>query len=137
MTERRRVLVTGAGAPGGIGMATARRLGQAGADLAIVATTGRIHARAAELLAEGIAVTAHIADLTEADQVQRLLDAVGPVDVLVNLSDQALCGVGVVPRIIEVVGSEPGGREKGRERWRLYRQAGVEPAAHDLSGSVA
>ena len=84
MTERRRVLVTGAGAPGGIGMATARRLGQAGADLAIVATTGRIHARAAELLAEGIAVTAHIADLTEADQVQRLLDAVGPVDVLVN-----------------------------------------------------
>lgn len=84
MAERRRVLVTGAGAPGGIGMATARRLGQAGASLAIVATTGRIHARAAELLAEGIDVTAHIADLTEADQVQRLLDAVGPVDVLVN-----------------------------------------------------
>ncbi|MDQ7744440.1 DNA polymerase III subunit chi [Hydrogenophaga pseudoflava] len=59
------------------------------------------------------------------------------VDVLVNLADQALCGVGVVPRIIEVVGSEPGGREKGRERWRLYRQAGIEPTAHDLSASVA
>lgn len=58
------------------------------------------------------------------------------VEVLVNLGDQALCGVGVVPRIIEVVGSEPGGREKGRERWRLYRQAGVEPTAHDLSASV-
>lgn len=59
------------------------------------------------------------------------------VDVLINLSDKALCGIGAVPRIIEVVGSEPGGREKGRERWRLYRQAGVEPTAHDLSGSVA
>lgn len=59
------------------------------------------------------------------------------VDVLVNLADRALCGVGVVPRIIEVVGSEPGGREKGRERWRLYRQAGIEPTAHDLSASVA
>ena len=46
-----RALITGAGAPGGIGMACARALGQAGFALAITATTGRIHARAAELLA--------------------------------------------------------------------------------------
>lgn len=79
-----RALVTGAGAPGGIGLACARMLGQAGHAVAIVSTTGRIHLRAAELLAEGLDVTPHQADLTDPVQVQRLLDAVGPVDVLVN-----------------------------------------------------
>lgn len=79
-----KALITGAGAPGGIGMATARALGQAGHALAITATTGRIHLRAAELVAEGFDVTAHQGDLTEPATVQRLLDAVGPVDVLVN-----------------------------------------------------
>lgn len=79
-----KALITGAGAPGGIGMATARALGQAGHALAITATTGRIHLRAAELVAEGFDVTAHQGDLTDPATVQRLLDAVGPVDVLVN-----------------------------------------------------
>lgn len=84
MTAGRRVLVTGAGAPGGIGLATARAFGRLGCRVAICATTGRIHARAAELIAEGFDVTAHVADLTEPEQVARLYDAVGPVDVLVN-----------------------------------------------------
>jgi len=84
MTGQRRVLVTGAGAPGGIGFATARRLARGGARVAICATTGRIHLRAAELMAEGLDVTAHVADLTEPDQVARLFAAVGPVEVLVN-----------------------------------------------------
>lgn len=84
MAAGRRVLVTGAGALGGIGFATARALARAGDRVAICATTGRVHARAAELIAEGLDVTAHVADLTEPDQVQRLFDAVGPVDVLVN-----------------------------------------------------
>ena len=77
-------LVTGVGAPGGIGMAVARALGQAGLRLAICSTTGRVHARAAELMAERVAVTAHVGDLTEPEQVARLADAVGAVDVLVN-----------------------------------------------------
>ena len=81
---QRIALVTGAGAPGGIGMATARTLGRAGHALVIAATTGRIHVRAAELVAEGFTVSAHIADLTDPVQVDRLLDQVGPVDVLVN-----------------------------------------------------
>lgn len=80
----RRALVTGAGAPGGIGFACARALARAGHRVAITATTGRIHARAAELIAEGHDVTAHIADLTEPAQVDRLADAVGAVDILVN-----------------------------------------------------
>lgn len=79
-----RALVTGAGAPGGIGFACARMLGQAGHRVAIASTTGRIHLRAAELAAEGLDVTAHQGDLTDPVQVQRLLDETGPVDVLVN-----------------------------------------------------
>ncbi len=80
----RRTLVTGAGAADGIGFATARLLAASGHHLAIAATTGRIHERAAELRALGAKVTSHIADLTDPDQVAALADAVGPVDVLVN-----------------------------------------------------
>jgi 3-oxoacyl-[acyl-carrier protein] reductase len=65
-------------------MACARALGLAGLSVAIVSTTGRIHARAAELAAEGISVTAHMADLTEPACVARLRAEVGPVAVLVN-----------------------------------------------------
>ncbi len=77
-------LITGTGAPGGIGMACARALGRAGFDLAITATTGRIQARAAELVAEGFRVSAHQGDLTDPIAVARLYDAIGPVEVLVN-----------------------------------------------------
>lgn len=80
----RRALVTGAGAPGGIGLACARTLARQGARVAICARSQRIHLRAAELRAEGFDVTAHVADLTEPAQVDRLLDETGPVDVLVN-----------------------------------------------------
>lgn len=80
----RRALVTGSGAADGIGFATARLLAASGHQLAIAATTERIHQRAAELRALGAKVTSHIADLTDADQVAALAVAVGPVDVLVN-----------------------------------------------------
>jgi 3-oxoacyl-[acyl-carrier protein] reductase len=82
--QGRYAMVTGAGAPGGIGLSAARALGQAGFRLAICGEGGRIHARAAELLAEGFVVAAHQADLTEAAQVQQLFDRTGPVDVLVH-----------------------------------------------------
>jgi len=92
-------LITGAGAPGGIGMACARALGQAGYRLAITATTGRIFARAAELIAEGYQVTAHQADLTDPVQVAAMADAVGQVSVLVNNA-----GMGSVTAPAEQVG---------------------------------
>lgn len=79
-----KALITGAGAPGGIGMACARALGAAGFDLVITATTGRIAARAAELMAEGFRVTAFQGDLTDPASVARLHDQAGPVAVLVN-----------------------------------------------------
>jgi 3-oxoacyl-[acyl-carrier protein] reductase len=76
-------LVTGAGAAEGIGFAIAGALAQAGALVAVTATTARIHDRAAALDAFG-----HVADLTDPAQVAGLFAAVtaalGPVDILVN-----------------------------------------------------
>jgi 3-oxoacyl-[acyl-carrier protein] reductase len=76
-------LVTGAGSPDGIGFAAARTLAARGARVAITATTGRIHDRAAELGALGV-----VADLTDPDAVRELVreveERLGPVDVLVN-----------------------------------------------------
>ena len=70
-------LVTGAGAPDGIGMATARLLGALGARVAVAATTDRAHARAADLTAAGIPSLGVVADLTDEDQVARAVAAVG------------------------------------------------------------
>ena len=81
-------LVTGAGSELGIGFAAARRLGRAGAAVALVSTSDRIHARAAELVAEGITAIGLIADLTDEAQVTAAVaaavDQLGPVDILVN-----------------------------------------------------
>lgn len=80
----RLALVTGAGSPRGIGMASARALGALGYRLAITSTTARIAERRAELAGEGLDVSAHVADLTRPEDVARLMDEVGPLDVLVN-----------------------------------------------------
>jgi NADP-dependent 3-hydroxy acid dehydrogenase YdfG len=80
------VLVTGGGS--GIGLATARLLLDEGARVAI---TGRNEARlreAAAALNAGDRLSYHPADLTEAAQVTRLIEAVtaklGSIDILVN-----------------------------------------------------
>jgi len=49
----RTALVTGAGSPTGIGIATARLLATMGAHVWLTATTDRVHERAAELRADG------------------------------------------------------------------------------------
>jgi 3-oxoacyl-[acyl-carrier protein] reductase len=82
-------LVTGAGSPGGIGMAIARAVVGGGARVAVTATSARIHERAAELVAEfGAGVSAHLADLTLPADVTRLMAEVeaahGPIDILIN-----------------------------------------------------
>lgn len=117
----RMALVTGAGAPGGIGFATARALAQTGHRLAIAATTGRIHARAAELIAEGHDVTAHVADLTDPVQVARLANAVGPVDVLVNNA-----GMGSVQSPAEQVSF----LDLDPDQWRRAMDASLTTAVH-------
>jgi 3-oxoacyl-[acyl-carrier protein] reductase len=81
--DGRVALVTGAGSPDGIGYATAARLRNLGAMVAIVSTTRRIHDRASEL-----GVTGFVADLTDEAEVGALVDAIGEqlgdIDVLVN-----------------------------------------------------
>lgn len=81
--DGRVALVTGVGRPDGIGFAVARRLVALGAKVGVVATSKRVHDRAAELAAVGF-----VADLTVPGEVTALVDAVidslGEVDVLVN-----------------------------------------------------
>ena len=81
-------LVTGAGAPDGIGFATARLLGALGADVAVAATSGRAYERAAELEHQGVRAVGVVADLTDEQQVRdalaRVVDALGPPAILVN-----------------------------------------------------
>jgi len=89
-------LVTGCGSVSGIGFATARLLGHQGARVAVTATSDRIHERCAELAAEGIEASAHIADLTEAGEADRIVaEAVAAhsrIDVLVNNAGMSQTG---------------------------------------------
>ncbi len=81
-------LVTGAGSTKGIGFATACLLSELGAAVALTATTGRAQERAAELAAEGVPAVGVVADLTDEEQVLRVVAevtaALGPPTVLVN-----------------------------------------------------
>jgi 3-oxoacyl-[acyl-carrier protein] reductase len=80
-------LVTGAGSPGGIGFASALRLARAGLHVVLVATSDRIHERAVELQALGLAATGMVADLRDEAAVARVVadaEAIGAVEVLVN-----------------------------------------------------
>lgn len=86
--DGRVVWVTGAGAPDGIGFATARLLGALGADVAVGATTDRAHERAAELRELGVRALGVVADLTDEDEVRgaltQVVDGLGAPSVLVN-----------------------------------------------------
>ncbi len=81
-------LITGAGSPTGIGFATAKGLGCAGGTVIIIATTSRIFERAKELESMGINAEGVICDLTDINQVNRMIDAIigkyKKIDVLVN-----------------------------------------------------
>ncbi len=115
-------LVTGAGAPDGIGLATARLLGALGARVAVAATTGRAHERAAELKVDGIRSVGVVADLTDEHQVRDAVlsvqRALGPPTVLVNNAGMTSLSAPVLEP------SSRGGAESGtvtgmsHEQWR-------------------
>jgi 3-oxoacyl-[acyl-carrier protein] reductase len=83
--EGRVAVVTGAGAPDGIGFACARALVAEGASVVLGATTARAHERAGEL---GPAAVGVVGDLTHesaaATLVSTALDRFGRLDILVN-----------------------------------------------------
>ncbi|MDP9330725.1 MAG: SDR family oxidoreductase [Actinomycetota bacterium] len=89
-------LVTGAGSPTGIGFAVARALAREGAAVALGSTTDRIHQRAAELHDSGRDAAGFVADLTDREQVRRLVDEVielfGRIDILVNNAGMVATG---------------------------------------------
>jgi len=88
-------LVTGAGSPDGIGFAIARALAALGSRVVIVATSDRIHGRAAEI---GGAATGHIADLANEAAVEGLIGEVverhGPLSIVVNNAGMASTAAG-------------------------------------------
>lgn len=116
-------VVTGAGAPDGIGLAAARLLGALGARVAVAATTGRVSERVAELEAAGVESVGVVADLTEEDQVAAALaeveDTLGRPTILVNNAGMVSIGDPVA-----VEASSPGDAESGtvhemsHQQWR-------------------
>ena len=75
----RTALVSGAGAPGGIGFAIAQSLTSAGAKVHITSTSERIFDRAKE-----IGASATIADLTVESDSRRVVAGLSALDILVN-----------------------------------------------------
>ena len=81
-------IVTGCGSASGIGVATARALGQLGSRVVITATGDHVHDRVAELGGEGIDVRGIATDLSLMAGAQAVvdfaIDHVGPPSILVN-----------------------------------------------------
>jgi len=91
----RRALITGSS--GGIGLALARSLGQAGATLILNGRhEGKLQAAAQELRAEGLSVSTAGFDVTDADAVRQGIDAIekdiGSIDILVNNAGMQIRG---------------------------------------------
>ncbi len=81
-------IVTGAGAPDGIGFATSRLLAELGAAVMLSATTARIQDRVIELLGAGFDAAGTVGDLTQAvvagELVSAALEQWGRLDIVVN-----------------------------------------------------
>jgi 3-oxoacyl-[acyl-carrier protein] reductase len=113
-------LVTGAGAPDGIGLSVARLLGALGARVAVTATTERVSERAAELDAVGIPSCGVRVDLTDEDQVRDAVatveHALGRPTILVNNAGMT----SLTAPALEVASS--GGAESGAAHQMSYDQ---------------
>ncbi|HEX6363319.1 MAG TPA: DNA polymerase III subunit chi [Albitalea sp.] len=55
--------------------------------------------------------------------------------VLVHLGDEPAAGFESFERLIEIVSTDPDGREAARRRWKHYAARGYEIVRHDLGGA--
>ena len=55
-------------------------------------------------------------------------------DLLINLSREPIADPGRFARLLEIVPHKPADREASREKFRYYRNQGLEPQTHDISG---
>lgn len=60
-------------------------------------------------------------------------DELGRADILINLEAAAPGCFARFERVLEIVGVDEADRERGRERFRYYRERGYQLASHDLS----
>lgn len=58
--------------------------------------------------------------------------AAPPADLLINLAGDTPSDCTSWPRIAEIIDATPEGRELGRQRFRAYRQRGLEPETHTV-----
>jgi DNA polymerase III subunit chi len=65
-----------------------------------------------------------IADSTDADAADG--------DLVINLAAGVPPGFEAWTRVAEVVDSDAARRQRGRERFRAYRERGIEPATHEM-----
>jgi len=59
-------------------------------------------------------------------------DPGGEADVLVNLAADVPSWFSRYARVAELVGGDSASREAGRDRFRFYREHGIEPETHNL-----
>ena len=77
--------------------------------------------------------------LLNSDTDQRtpvMIGTAGPqdgADLLINLTDSAPDFAARFERVAEIVGSDENSRQAGRERYRQYRDMGLEPVTHNIN----
>ena len=54
-------------------------------------------------------------------------------DVVISVADDPVSDFTAYPRIVEIVGFEDGEKASGRNRFRYYRERGVEPNTHRIA----
>ena len=88
--------ITGAGSDNGIGFASAKLLAELGAEVAITASSERIHHRAKELADITPKVKSYICDLTDRPATRTMIKNIeqdfGKIDILVNNAGMAMVG---------------------------------------------
>lgn len=83
--------------------------------------------------APGAAGDADAAPVLLANDPAQVPQGAPPPDVVVNLDAALPPFAREAARIVEVVNGEPGVREQSRVRYRAYREAGANPATHQIA----